>query len=1350
MIKRCLLLLVSVSSPVSAVLELRPVPDVLWQEEFERVSLDPAGRRGWRVTDAEGRVSMALEADNGRGRLSTRPAAGSPRASRYVPYDFAPASRDFAPYLQVRVAEGRSFTWCILDGSLKGTVIPALDASRRGLFTASYVAATRPDRKGKRLSGSTALNIYGSGVGFVALDVLRMARRPSEGVYVTLSKAQGTPAAERELICAGDTLRVEMPVPESLDANTLALWRIDRKAFVPLAQADLPAQLYDDGSHGDLQAHDLTYSCEFVVSPTDVATTTDVNALVVDVEAWGQDHHARGHFYGLCPYASNLPAGVSSAADSALRLFDLGAGTSPVLAGATPITTKARYSKETGYGWTVRAYGHWQSTMPDALTQDCCYVKPGMHADFRVDVEPGTYRVGVIPGFAGHVRQHFLPLDSYRITANGKTIAEQDLTPAEHLRERLALTECDYRKSEADVYDLYLAPMLSLRTATVSAPDGEIVVRLEANGAMRLPVCAVAVYPAEGTPGHNESIALLERIERQRRQSFHRFWSFSEPSDGQLDDPLTCTDAQLPERVRDKGYAVFTRRDPFEYVYIYSRPRRTELERPVRLLACPGQTVPASIGLYPVGALTGTTIEVTDLAADDGTRIAREHVDLFYVVQYHYAALHNRVHWIAPNHFVPPRSRDFEAGVCRNYWLRVRVPPDAAPGVYTGELKVSAQNAPSTELPLSVRVLPTRLPELDDHLIAFINHMFFRGDEYLDREMAFMRDVGCTAAECHFSWATTSTFQVQDGQIVGGTIDSRPDAAIERFLDGYRQTGFPFRWPVMGLMALNPNYAFRFGQLKPSDPLYPEAVRWSYRRLSEMAKSKGFEGIVAYLGGEMGSGPREPSAETLQQAAEVVTIINSVPDVKTLYDCNCAATARELSPLLDLAGMRQQQAWAVADAAYRRGRDKWLVTYSVGGRFWNGLDSWRHGARGNFREYLTYPVMLPYNDFAGNCLTGHVHAMEGLDGPVPTVRSEMWRASIDDRRYVRMLEHELGRQQVESRTSTEARQFLSSLRAELERQPPWTFGAHWNRGDDEPRDIDQDLVRWLVSVQALELSGVKLIDDPLPAIALVAASAPVAAQQPAPFAPSPVPDEASPTYDDSVWVPIEVGKGWEAQGIKYDGVAWYRVAFDVPPDWAHVWLAFEAVDETAWVYLNGNYLGTHEGWSEPFALDATPATGRGQTNVLAIRVLDTAYQGGIWKPACICNADPEGKADVERRSLSQGWKLALRPPPGGETRAFGLKFGRLYRRGESATIASLLLIPPDDASARALITEGGLIQIVDWQGNLRTSRRIHEMKLYMPSETDVSIAGLETGRYVARLSAGQMTADYEFTIVPGP
>lgn len=110
-------------------------------------------------------------------------------------------------------------------------------------------------------------------------------------------------------------------------------------------------------------------------------------------------------------------------------------------------------------------------------------------------------------------------------------------------------------------------------------------------------------------------------------------------------------------------------------------------------------------------------------------------------------------------------------------------------------------------------------------------------------------------------------------------------------------------------------------------------------------------------------------------------------------------------------------------------------------------------------------------------------------------------------------------------------------------------------------------------------------------------------------------------FDDSSWARISIGKPWEDFGYDYDGIAWYRTTFDVPPkpeEFNAVELHFDSVDESAWVWLNGRYVGVHNigptGWNVPFSLDVTDLVRWGEPNQIAVRVQDVSHAGGIYRP----------------------------------------------------------------------------------------------------------------------------------------
>ncbi|KKR04411.1 MAG: glycoside hydrolase [Candidatus Uhrbacteria bacterium GW2011_GWF2_39_13] len=110
-----------------------------------------------------------------------------------------------------------------------------------------------------------------------------------------------------------------------------------------------------------------------------------------------------------------------------------------------------------------------------------------------------------------------------------------------------------------------------------------------------------------------------------------------------------------------------------------------------------------------------------------------------------------------------------------------------------------------------------------------------------------------------------------------------------------------------------------------------------------------------------------------------------------------------------------------------------------------------------------------------------------------------------------------------------------------------------------------------------------------------------------------------PNLNDSKWKDISIGL-WKDAHI---GIAWQRLSFTLPskPDFTAVELRFGAVDESAWVWINGKYAGHHdigpEGYNKEFSLDVTNELKWGEKNQLTVRVLNTEVGGGIWKPVYI-------------------------------------------------------------------------------------------------------------------------------------
>lgn len=114
-------------------------------------------------------------------------------------------------------------------------------------------------------------------------------------------------------------------------------------------------------------------------------------------------------------------------------------------------------------------------------------------------------------------------------------------------------------------------------------------------------------------------------------------------------------------------------------------------------------------------------------------------------------------------------------------------------------------------------------------------------------------------------------------------------------------------------------------------------------------------------------------------------------------------------------------------------------------------------------------------------------------------------------------------------------------------------------------------------------------------------------------------------FDDSAWRDdVAIAENWQDfLDDDYVGVGWYRITVDLPgfEGWDKAYLDFQAVDESARVWMNGEFVGEHDigpdGWDVPFVFEVTDRIRPGRENQITVKAWNTRSAGGITRPASL-------------------------------------------------------------------------------------------------------------------------------------
>ena len=447
----------------------------------------------------------------------------------------------------------------------------------------------------------------------------------------------------------------------------------------------------------------------------------------------------------------------SSAGDANVYLFDMGGPKTPLWAGFARVTPKTSYNPKLGYGWAkgIKGLTAYTGEKLDALAIDCINSRLNLAVTFQVDAPNGDYVVWVLTGSMGNFWRLKYLRSPHELWLQGKRVRRIAHPDADLFR----CADYDWSKGD-DIFERFIASRFTWLRSKASVKSGKLVIRFRPS--QSFPVCAVVVASSDVADRVQEK---LDRIDAKRREAFYHFWR---PSPAEADPPAPVS----PEE-RRRGYVLATVHCSDD-LQPRSQPAAGASRERVEFFATPGAQEQASFAVFGLRDLHEVSFEITDLRDGQGNVLPASLLEKG-LVQFLPWKHDNQQFRLKECLILPLRPTFVGAGTCKRFWLTLRTPPRAKPGVYEGTIRVTAVDAPPATLRLRVRVIPVKLATPPVERYMYFGTLYFYGRAYVDpfdekkfwdlmrTEVRFIKDNQFCRAECILP--RTRTLTMKDGKI---------------------------------------------------------------------------------------------------------------------------------------------------------------------------------------------------------------------------------------------------------------------------------------------------------------------------------------------------------------------------------------------------------------------------------------------------------------------------------------------------------------------------------------------------------------------------------------------------------
>lgn len=744
--------------------------------------------------------------------------------------------------------------------------------------------------------------------------------------------------------------------------------------------------------------------------------------------------------------------------------FDMGTEDSELRNGFIPITAKSVYQKETGYGWKstsgIRAHyepysRQWKFNESRGVSQPPAIYANELTCDslfsatansFLVDLPSGEYVVYLLCGrSAGPTR------DYYRFDiAAGRTSTIVKI-PGPYIFEK--------------------------RLLKVAMTDGPLSIDFSPETAWL--VAGLIIYPAaEEAKVRADFLDALEREIDFLPPDVADKWTETKHVDDRPRPQFSVTD-------RDRGYALFARHYT-EVIYPNTAPRENELNPELAIFASPGEYEPVTFTVFPFQDLPAAKVTASDLRSGEAILPAKQ-IDIrsvrYMFARPNYSSFFS--YHIVPDVLEHRDTVDIKQGCNQRFWITVKVPEDARPGVYEGKLTFSPAGGQPADVKLKLRVLPIKLRKNPEHLYGAYYHDPLRmvlesntpvANEYFQRKAELERqDMVEHGMNCHIS-SVSGLKRDKDGNWTIDGEETERRIGLDRkygLADCPLVVSFPVGWWYEQLVDKQ-GTGSHLRLVKPDVPQsFFDEVTKMVEVIEKERKSRNWPEFLYYP-------IDEPSTHeaSVRFMVNVLKAVKRVPGVRTYVTADPSEEAFE--PLWPHVDVWCCQPFPFDHAKIKRlSKEKniefWCYPNHISGendhtpvkgaRMTFGFGFWKSGFKALVPWIYQADIGNPWNYLDGSAMD-FMNRSTADGEPIPVTLWEAMREGIDDGRYLYTLEQLIAEGQKQGGPAAvkaaEAKKELQYTWDAIQAQEKYKYDGLW-------QGAEFDAYRWLLASKIVEL-----------------------------------------------------------------------------------------------------------------------------------------------------------------------------------------------------------------------------------------------------------------------------------------